>query len=344
MNLPLDRILNDKCIDWDLLKGSSILITGGTGLVGSVITRSLLYANDTNGADIKITLIVRDPAKAEALFGEDSARLDLIQADLGRDDHFEGSFDYIIHCASVTSSAMMVSSPVETLDISYRGTYAMLDLAARCNVRGMVYISSMEAYGVTPEEMNPITENKLGFVDLSNVRSSYQEGKRVCEFLCTSFAHEYGVHVCSARLAQTFGFGVPPKETRVFAQFARSIKEESDIVLHTKGDSTGNYCDTSDMVSAVLCLLTKGRPGDTYNVANEENSCRINEMAALCAQKIAGGNIKVVYDIPESNTFGYAPATGMRLSSAKMRKLGWTPMFSLEEMYEHLLAYWNGLD
>ena len=179
MSHILDRVINDKCIDWSSLKGSSVLVTGGTGLVGSVIVRALLYANRTTDAGISITLIVRSPSKVASLFGKDFGSLNIIEADLGKGVSIDGSYDYIIHCASITNSAMMVSNPVETIDISYRGTFSMLELARKSNSRGMVYISSMEAYGVTTEEMNPITEDRLGTVDLSNVRSSYQEGKRI---------------------------------------------------------------------------------------------------------------------------------------------------------------------
>jgi len=340
----LDRVTEDKSVNWEALKGSSILITGGTGLVGSVIVRILLYANKTSDADIRITLIVRDSNKAKRIYGEDFGDLNIIEADLCKGIDIDDRFDYIIHCVSITNSAMMVSNPVETIDTSYRGTYSMLECARKSGSKGMVYISSMEVYGVTTEDMNPVTEDKLGFVDLSNVRSSYQESKRICELLCTSYASEYDVPVCSARLAQTFGFGVSTEEKRIFAQFARSILSGNDIVLHTTGDSVGNYCDTLDMASAILCLLTNGAKGDSYNIANEDNSCRIKEMAGLCADRIAEGRIKVVFDIPDTNKFGYAPATCMRLDSSKMRSLGWAPQYSLEDMYAHLISYWNGSD
>ena len=343
MSSVLDRVINDRSISWGALRDSSVLITGGTGLVGSVIVRALLYANEAIDAGIQISLLVRNTAKTKDLYGDQYQSLHVIESDICSADDIGGSYDYIIHCASVTNSVMMVSNPVETIDTSYRGTSAMLSLARKCGIKGMVYVSSMEAYGVTSEDMNPITEDKLGFVDLTNVRSSYQESKRICELLCTSYASEYDVPVCSARLAQTFGYGVSSGESRVFAQFARSVIDGSDIVLHTKGESVGNYCDTLDTASAILCLLTKGVPGETYNVANEANSCRINEMASLCADKLASGKINVVYDIPESNSYGYAPATCMRLSADKLRSLGWEPQFTLEDMYSHLLSYWDTL-
>ena len=340
MSSYYDRVLNDSCIDWEKLKGSSVLVTGGTGLIGSVVVRSLLYANRNADMGISVSITARNQNKVNNIFGSNSG-IKVITADFTKEIDIEGQFDYIVHCAAVTESAKMCSNPVETIDISYIGTKAMLELARRSGSKGMVYISSMEVYGVTDDSMNPISEEKLGKVDLSNVRSSYPESKRICELLCTSYANEYGVPVMNARLAQSFGPGVSCAETRVFAQFAKSVIKGTDIVLHTKGDSVGNYCDTTDTASAILCLLTKGVAGESYNICNETCSRTIAEMASLCADNIAEGKIKVVFDIPEGNKFGYASPTKMRLTSSKMRELGWSPKYSLEEMYNRMIEGWN---
>lgn len=65
---------------------------------------------------------------------------------------------------------------------------------------------------------------------------------------------------------------------------------------------------------------------------------RIHEMAQLVAERIAGGSIKVCYDIPEGNPFGYAADTGLRLSGEKLRSLGWEAKCSLEDMYRKMLG------
>lgn len=147
----------------------------------------------------------------------------------------------------------------------------------------------------------------------------------MAESLCFSYFKEYGVPVKIARLAQTFGKGVQKNDTRVFAQFAGAVREKKDIVLHTAGDSVGNYCEIEDAVEAIFLLLEKGENGEAYNVANEANTMQIREMAELVADKIAHGEIHVVYDIPESNLHGYAATTGLRLSSQKLRQMGWRP-------------------
>lgn len=56
-----------------------------------------------------------------------------------------------------------------------------------------------------------------------------------------AYFSEYNVPVKIARLAQTFGAVILPGENRVFAQFAKSVIKGKDIILHSKGQSEGNY-------------------------------------------------------------------------------------------------------
>ena len=140
-----------------------------------------------------------------------------------------------------------------------------------------------------------------------------------------------------ARLAQTFGAGILPGENRVFAQFARSAIKGEDIVLHTKGLSEGNYCYTRDCVTGLLTILLKGTDAAAYNVSNPAAHTTIVEMAVLVAEKIAGGKIKVVFDIPQDNAFGYAADTKMKLNSDKLQALGWKPEVGLEEAYQRMI-------
>ena len=65
----------------------------------------------------------------------------------------------------------------------------------------------MEYYGQVTDDYTNVTEDKLGYVDLSKPRSCYPESKRVCETLCNAYVVQYNLNVCSARLAQTFWSG-----------------------------------------------------------------------------------------------------------------------------------------
>lgn len=340
----MEQLSSASYIEWDKLSGADFLITGSTGLIGSMAARALAYARKKSGSDSKIYILARSLDKVRRIFGEKYAEDGLVPVigDIRDAELPDCNVDYIIHGASVTTSKYMVTNPVETFMTAVAGTEAMLRFAKEKCVKGMVYLSSMEMYGYTTPEQNPITEDKLGFVDILKVRSCYPEGKRACECLCASYANEYHVPVSIARLAQVFGTGVSVEDNRVFASFAKSAMKHEDLVLHTLGNSVGNYCYTADAIGALLCLLTKGEPGEAYNVVNENNTMKIREMAELVAKEISGGVSEVKFDIPEDSLkYGYAPDTNMRLSSEKIRKLGWNSHIDLPEMYRRMIAGWE---
>jgi nucleoside-diphosphate-sugar epimerase len=339
----LEQIVQSPHIPWSDLRGASFLITGGTGLIGSGLIRVLALANKTLSLKMRIIGHGRSAVKANALSEE--CGIEFIVRDIRSPIPTEtlgDSIDYIIHCAAVTKSAEMAARPVDILGISSEGTRNILELARHKKVKSILFLSSMEVYGQT--DKGEVTESDLGYIDLTNPRSSYPESKRFCESLCTGYYTQYGVPVKIARLAQTFGAGTPKDDTRVFAQFARSALEGKDIILHTRGRSRGNYCYTADTLMAILTILLKGENGNIYNVSNPETSVTIREMADMVAGDICRDRIKVKVDIPsDAASLGYAPDAGYRLNIDKLRKLGWKPQVGLKDMYRRLLADWQAI-
>lgn len=327
------KYISEYDLAYEELKGHTVLVTGATGLIGASLVRSLLTIGN-----IKVLACVRNIEKAESIFG-DSDNLNYVVGDITRPITTDSQIDYIIHCASVTTSKVMVEKPVETIMTSIEGTKNILELANEKNVRSMVYVSSMEMYGSFNDLDHDVTEDDLGYINPLEVRSNYPESKRVCENMCIAYMAEYNLPVKIARLAQTFGAGILPGENRVFAQFARSAMKCKDIVLHTKGLSEGNYCYTRDCMTGLLTILLKGKNGEAYNVSNPTSHITIADMAKMVANKIANGKIKVVFDIPVTNTFGYAADTKMKLNSDKLQSLGWVPQVGLEEAYRRMMKY-----
>jgi Nucleoside-diphosphate-sugar epimerases len=324
-------------------------ITGITGFIGSLLVKSILQTSEYMSGGIEIYGLTRDINKASKMYnGYDCNHLHFVVNDLNslnperltaEDEFYIKDIDYIIHCAANTKSSDMLAQPVETAEGIVAGTGKILRLASLYNVQSMVYVSSMEVYGAVPDLGKLTEEDELGSVDILSARSSYPMGKRMAENLCYSYFKEYKVPVKIARLAQTFGVGVLPTESRVFAQFARCAINGENIVLHTKGDSVGNYVESEDAVRALFLLLTEGANGEAYNIANEAATMSIFEMAQLVADTIAEGRIKVFFDIPEDNKYGYAAKTGLRLSSKKIRELGWMPQYGMENMYQRMIKY-----
>ncbi len=332
---------------------SVYLITGASGYLGSMLAEYLLGTE----RDSEVIALARGSASGFGKRGHDpqktaraeplAGRVRAFQADLC-DGQFVDRFcaegekvDYIFHCASVTRSSEMAAHPAEVIQSIVNTTQNVLELARRYEINSMVYLSSMEIYGdIDCSDGHRVREEEAaaGRVELLNVRSCYPLGKRMAENICYSYFKEYGVPVKIARLAQTFGRGISPSDNRVFAQFARSIKNGTDIVLHTEGRSMGNYCAVDDAVEGLCTILKKGQSGEAYNVVNEENTMTIRQMAHLAAAQAADGRIGVRVDIPQDHCYGYAADTGLRLSGEKLRSLGWRPGKTLTDMYRELLA------
>ena len=337
----LHEIITDTNIPWHDLINSTVLITGATGLVGRMLVRALSAANEYHNLNLQIIACGRSEEKGNKLVLETGAeflRGDVRDASLF--SHIIRNVDYIFHCVAITKSAEMISKPVDVMTTEIDGTRNILDLTQKKDCKSLVYLSSMEVYG---QGLNGDTdESKLGFIDLSNPRSSYPESKRFCEMLCTSYVTQFRTHVKIARLAQTFGAGTPRDDTRVFAQFARSAINGENIILHTEGKSRGNYCYTADSVRGLLTILLKGKNGDVYNVSNPVTSMTILEMAELVAREIGCGKISTSIDISESaNKIGYAPISKYRLNVDKLMSLGWEPSYGLNEMYKRLVTDWT---
>lgn len=313
------------------LEGAKFLITGATGLIGSTLVRCLLALNK----NIQITCPIRNLKKAKATYGEDIDSICFIECELV--SYLRGltendDFLYIVHCASPTEGKYMIEHPVDTYMLAIDSTRAILEYA-RKKKTDIVYVSSLEFYGQNFDD-TLITEDMQGYVNNTEPRSSYPLGKRAAEYLCAAYAKQFDINAKVARLTQTFGAGVSIDDNRVFAQFARSVIEGKNIVMHTKGESAKPYCYTTDCVSAILYILLRGEKGEAYNVANQETYISIKDMANfLCTH--FNPKLKVV--VEEHPEMGYAPVTKLNLSTEKLRSIGWLPRYGLYDMFNRLI-------
>ena len=320
----------------DELRGKTVAVTGATGLLGACMVRCLLALNRQQGLGLRVLAVVRNTAKAEAMFGKQDVALGFYAYDFSANEAFQPTekIDFIVHFASPTTSKYFVEYPVETMVTVFNGTKNLLDYARTSRTQSVLLASSLEVYGTITDDSTPLTEEAQGYLDPMAVRSSYPMAKRAAETLCHDYAKEYGTHTKVARLAQTFGAGVAQDDTRVFAQFARSIIKGENIVMHTKGELCRSYCYTTDAIAAMLYILLRGKDGEAYNVANETTYISIKDMASFLAETF-NPRVKVVVELKEN--MGYSPTTKLRLSTDKVRQLGWTPQYDLQKMFHRLI-------
>ena len=322
------------------LKGKHILITGATGLIGSILTKCLLALNKKYKLEMHITCPVRNPEKAGKMFAGEDAHIEFPFVTLEKIDELQPALpvDYVVHLAAPTASRFFVEKPVETFRAVVNGTEAMLRLSRKVQVKNFVYVSSLEVYGSILDDTVTVTEKMQGYINPIDARSSYPLGKRAAECLCHCYFREFGLHTSIARLAQTFGAGVSKEDNRVFAQFARSAVSHQDIILHTSGELSRVYCYTTDAVSALLSIMISGQAGEAYNVANPDTYISVKEMAFFIQKNFA--NDIAVKTEPQDGC-GYSPTTKLRLDITKIRQLGWQPQTGLKDMFEKLIAHFE---
>ena len=323
-------------IDWGQFKNTTIMITGATGLIGANLVNALAYTSKEKGLNIKLVLLVRNCLAAKELF--DWTDVDVVSYELGTELKIDEQVDYIVHLASPTSSKYFAKKPVNTMASNIEGYKALLDWAINRPVKKFVGLSTMEVYGF-PEKGHKVTEKEQGSFETMCARNSYPIAKLACEALSNSYYIQYGVPAVILRPTQTFGPGVKYNDGRVFAQFMRCAVEKKNIILKTSGLTERPYLYTADAVSAILVALLKAKPGQAYTIANPDTYCSIKDMAQMVADKIAHGEIRVVFDIAEDiNRFGFADTLFMDLDVRKITNLGWMPTVGLVDMYKRMIS------
>ena len=324
------------------IKNSKVMITGATGLLGSLLVKGFLQANKNFGLNNLVFALARNEEKAKNVFESYLNQKDLviIKNEITENINISENVDYIFHTACVTTSKEMVAKPVELIETSVGGTINVLNFAKAHNTKSVIYLSSMEVFGEMAEYEGRLSENELGRLDLTSVRSCYPESKRLCENLCKCYSEEFGLNVCTARLTQTFGAGASLQDNRIFAMLAKNVINGEDVVLKSSGKSAHDYLYTTDAIDALLTLAKKGMAGEIYNIANEGTYASIYEMSKIVVENF-NQDCKII--IENANNKMFSKDSLIKLDTSKIRALGWEPQVGLKEMYAKLIQSYKEL-
>lgn len=314
----------------DKLRGSSILITGGGGLICSAIADFLLNLNDTEHYNIHVYVTDRSMEHTMKRYGDWVARQDLtiLEQDIINPLPGELQFDFIIHGASNASPAAFASEPVEVMLANFVGMKNVLEYAKGHCVKSVLYISSSEVYG-EKQNADPYDESTYYMVDILNPRACYPSSKRAAETLCAAYAKEYDVHTVIVRPGHIYGPAPNPKDNRAASQFARDAVAGRDIVMKSTGQQLRSYTYVLDCVTAIVTVLLNGNSGEAYNISNPDSVVTIRQLAECMAEV---GGVKVVFDCPnEIERTSYNLMSNSALTSDKIVSLGWKGYFSLKD-------------
>ncbi len=321
----------DEIADWAKIGGSSILLTGATGMIGRVLVDVIMARNERSNKKCHLICTGRNVDKAKVRLGEYFNREDFEfrEMNINQKIVFDGKVDYIIHAASSTHPLQYASDPVGAIMPNIIGLNNLLELAVAKKTKKIIFLSSVEIYGENCGNTEKFNEDYLGYIDCNTLRAGYPESKRVGEALCQAYKEQYKLDFVTLRLARVFGPTMLKDDSKACSQFIKNALAGEDIVLKSKGTQKYSYLYAADAVRAILFAIEAGESGEAYNVADEKFDISLRELARLCAESVGR---KVVFDVPsEQEAKGFSKATKAMLDASKINEAGFSIVNNIEE-------------
>ena len=317
-------------LPWYKLHNHSLLLTGASGLIGTLLVDVLMSKNKKERLNCKIYAVGRNEKKARERFTDywNDSCFQFIQMDVNKPIQWEQNIDYIIHAASNTHPKLYASDPVGSLMTNLEGTYNLLEYGRTHNMKRMLFLSSVEIYGQALHSDDVFDEKYCGYIDCNGVRACYPERKRAGEALCNAYISKYGMDIVIPRLSRVYGPTMRLDDSKAMSQFLMNGVRGEDIVLKSQGLQKFSYCYVGDVVQGLLYCLLKGECGEAYNIADVKTDLLLKDIT----QYIASLNgRKVAFDLPDvMEQKGFSKVTVGVMDSTKLQRLGWYPFDDLK--------------
>jgi UDP-glucuronate decarboxylase len=328
-------------LPWDRLAGKSVLVTGAAGFLPAYMVETLLHLNRSKRLGCKVVGLVRNMEKARRRFAPylSQSDLELTEGDVATDRKWPARFDVVVHAASQASPKFYGSDPVGTMSANLLGTHHLLRHAADWKSQAFLFFSSGEVYGRT--EKVPTSEADYGFIEITDPRSCYAEGKRAAETLGVSFARQFNVPFCSVRPFHTYGPGMSLDDGRIYADLVRDVLAGRDLVLHSDGQAVRAFCYLSDAARGFFTVLLKGVSGTAYNVGNPDGTMSIRNLAKLLADMGSAAPLRVSFAGKPPQGYLPSPIAVNVPDISRMRALGWSPTLLPADGFARTLRFFR---
>jgi UDP-glucuronate decarboxylase len=235
-----------------------ILVTGGSGFIGSHLCQELLTTGHT--------VYCLDNLLSSSLDNINSLRdhpeFNFIKHDVK--EPIQLAVDQIYNLACPASPDWYQKDPVDTIQTCVLGAINMLRLAHKTGAR-ILQTSTSEVYG--DPLVSPQPESYWGNVNPLGIRSCYDEGKRCAESLFINYHKEHRVDIKIARIFNTFGPNLSLTDGRVISNFIIQALTNQDLTVYGEGLQTRSFCFVSDTVRGLIALMNSNETGPV-NIGN----------------------------------------------------------------------------
>ena len=299
---------------------SRILVTGGSGFVGSGLVKALVKAghgvrvldDNSRGSPRRLAGVAKD---IEFVAGDIRDAAQVEKAAQGMDE--------VHHLAFVNGTEFFYSQPDLVLDVGVRGMVNVIDACRKHGIGTLVLASSSEVYQTPPKVPTDETA-PLAIPDPLNPRYSYGGGKLISELMAINYGRKYFNRVLIFRPHNVYGpdMGWEHVVPQLASRFNAAAKAQPSGTLRLEiqgtGQETRSFCFIDDLIAGVMVMREKGEHLGIYHVGTMEEvtiadlAHRIagiygREITLVAGKPAPGGTARRCPDISKLAKLGYKP-------------------------------------
>jgi UDP-glucuronate decarboxylase len=231
-----------------LNNNKTILITGGSGFLGSHLCKKIL--DEGNNVVCLDNLETGSLDNIQHLHNNKNFKF--INQDITTKINLDQHIDEIYNLACPASPVNYQKDPVKTNKTSVLGILNLLDLALIKNAK-IFHASTSEVYG--NPSMHPQKESYWGNVNPIGPRACYDEGKRCAETFCFDYQRQYGSRIKIVRIFNTYGPNMQANDGRVVSNFIVQALKNEPITIYGEGNQTRSFCYVDDLIKAFVAMM-----------------------------------------------------------------------------------------
>jgi UDP-glucuronate 4-epimerase len=307
------------------------LVTGGAGFIGHHLVLKLLE----EGHVVTVVDSVNDyydPAIKEARLNRFPESVKVYRSDITDREALESifkehSFDAVAHLAAQAGVRYSLEFPEVYVQANYVGTFNILDLAKKYDVKKVVLASTSSVYGTSTNM--PFTETDLA----PEPMSIYAATKRATEYLAATYHHLYKMDVICLRFFTVYGpWGRPDMALFLFTD---KILKGQSIDVYNNGDMRRDFTYVEDIVSGFSLALEKGKGYEIFNLGNG-SPVHLMDFIKIIEEEL---DKKATINFMPLQA-GDVPETYADVSKAK-RMLGYEPKVSVPQGVKNFVKWYK---
>lgn len=310
---------------------NTVLITGGAGFIGSNLCHRLI--NDGFKVICVDNFITGNLSNIYDLM--ENPNFKLITQDIITPLTVDEKIDVIFNLACPASPVKYQKNPIHTIKTSTLGLINIIELAKKNNSK-LIHASTSEIYG-NPTQ-HPQKETYNGNVNTWNIRSCYDEGKRLSETLMFEYTRKYNLDTATVRIFNTYGPLMDKTDGRVVSNFINQALKNDDLTIYGDGTQTRSLIYITDLIEGLLTIMENITLFDSPINLGNPNELTINGLADMILELTQSNSLKKYFPLPIADPLKRKPDISLIKS-----KVNWSPKIKLKEGLEKTIEYYGGI-